>query len=109
MKYHVQIIEDAEEDLFDIHQYIALNDSTENADKLIGQLESACQRLETMPNRGRIPPELRRLCVSQYRELIFKSYRIIYQIQDPNVFIHCFLDARRDLQELLEQRLLRQS
>ena len=60
-----------------------------------------------MPNRDRIPPELRTVGVDQCRELIFKEYRIIYQVRGKNVFIHCVLDRRRDLQELLEQRLLR--
>ncbi len=107
MKFNVQIIEDAEQDLFDIYSYIASTDSTPKAENLINQLESFCRKLETMPNRGRIPPELHRIGVDQYRELIFKGYRIIYQVYNKNVFIHCVLDGRRDLQELLEQRLLR--
>ena len=31
----------------------------------------------------------------------------IYQIEGQTVFVHCVLDGRRDLQELLERRLLR--
>ncbi len=107
MKYKVQITEDAEDDLFDLYTYIALNDSQGAAEKIIGQLESACERLEAMPLRGRIPPELRRIGVDQYRELNFKAYRIVYHVERNNVFVHCVLDGRRDLQELLEQRLLR--
>jgi len=38
---------------------------------------------------------------------LFKPYRIIYQIDDPNVFIHCILDGRPDMSTLLERRLLR--
>ena len=34
-------------------------------------------------------------------------YRIIYEISKKAVFIHCILDGRRDLQDLLERRLLR--
>lgn len=107
MKYKVQIIEDAEQDLFDLYSYIALTDSPAKAGELIDQLELFFRKLETTPHRGRIPPELKRIGVDQYRELIFKVYRIIYQIQSNNVFIHCILDSRRDLQEYLEQRLLR--
>ena len=67
MKYNVQIIEDAEQDLFDIYHYIALTDSLAKAEKVIDRLELFCQRLETAPNRGRIPPELHRIGVNQYR------------------------------------------
>jgi toxin ParE1/3/4 len=43
----------------------------------------------------------------EFREIHFKPYRIIYQIIDKRVFVHCVLDGRRDLQELLERRMLR--
>jgi toxin ParE1/3/4 len=42
-----------------------------------------------------------------FREIHFKPYRIIYQIVESDVYIHAVLDGRRDLQELLEIRLLR--
>ena len=57
--------------------------------------------------RGRIPPELERIAVYEYREIHVKAYLIIYQIIDNDVFIHCILKGRRDLQELLEHRILR--
>ena len=59
------------------------------------------------PERGRIPPELERIGVYEYLEIHVKAYRIIYQIIDNDVFIHCILDGRRDLLELLEYRILR--
>jgi hypothetical protein len=37
-----------------------------------------------------------------------KVYRIIYQIVGLDVFVHAVLDGRRDIQELLYQRLIRQ-
>lgn len=53
------------------------------------------------------PPELERIGVTDYREVHFKPYRLIYQIIGKKVFVHCVLDWRRDSQELLERRLLR--
>jgi len=32
---------------------------------------------------------------------------VIYQLIGRNVFVHCVLDGRRDMQSLLERRLLR--
>ena len=60
-----------------------------------------------MANRGHIPPELERVGVYEYREIYFKPYRIIYQIVESDVYIHCVLDSRRDLEDLLQERLLR--
>jgi toxin ParE1/3/4 len=107
MKYEVFIIADAEEDLYEIYNYVAVYDSVEKAEKLLTKLEETCNSLSTFPKRGHIPPELERIAVLDYREIHYKPYRIIYQIIESVVYIHCVLDGRRDLQELLEKRLLR--
>ena len=60
-----------------------------------------------MPERGRIPPELERIGIREFRELILKPYRIIYSMAKNQVLVYCVLDGRRDLQDLLEERLLR--
>ena len=60
-----------------------------------------------MPGRGHVPPELERIGVRGYLEIHFKPYRIFYQIAGRKVFVHCVLDGRRALQEVLERRLLR--
>jgi len=107
MKYEVFIIADAEEDLYEIYNYVAVYDSVEQAENLFTKLEETCYSLSTFPKRGHIPPELERIAVQEYREIHYKPYRIIYQIIESVVYIHCVLDGRRDLQELLEKRLLR--
>lgn len=106
-RYRVRIVEDAEQDLIDIVRYIATHDSDDKAAYVLSQLESLCLRLAELPMRGHIPPELYRIGVIAYREVHFKPYRIIYQVIGQNVFVHCVLDGRRDMQSLLEYRLLR--
>jgi toxin ParE1/3/4 len=49
----------------------------------------------------------RRIDVYEYREITVKVYRIIYQIIETDVFIHCILDGRRNIPEILQQRNLR--
>ncbi len=107
MKFSVHMVVDAEQDLLEIYRYVLLVDSLQKAEQLLEKLEFHCLKLETFPERGRIPPELQRIGVIEYRELLCSPYRIIYQIKDKEVFIHCILDGRRSLQELLEQRLIR--
>jgi len=107
MKYAVHLVEDAEKDLFDIYRYVALNDSPEKAEKLLDYLEQTILKLETFPERAHYPPELERIGVREYREVFYKPYRIVYQIMKSEVFIHCVLDGRRDLQDLLQNRVLR--
>ncbi len=107
MKFTVHLIEDAEIDLLDIYRYVLQNDSMERADKLLDDIEQTIGKLETMPLRGHYPPELERVGVLEFREILFKPYRIIYQVIKSSVYVHCILDGRRDLQELLQKRLLR--
>jgi len=107
MKYNVVILADAENDILDIYQFILSNDSANNAGIIFEKIEETCYILEDFPERGHIPPELEWLGISKFREIHFKPYRIIYEIEGKTVFIHCVLDGRRDLQQFLERRLLR--
>ncbi len=107
MKYKVFIVSDAEEDIFEIYNYVATYDSPGNADALFENLQKTCLKLESFPKRGHIPPEFERINIFGFLEIHCKPYRIIYQVQDKEVYIHCILDSRRELHELLHQRLLR--
>ena len=106
-KHDVRIDIDAEDDLFEIYRYVALNDYIEQADRLFEALKRTCYSLRTLPLRGHIPPELQDVGVSQFREIRLKPYRIFYSIDRTTVTIHCVLDGRRDMQTLLQERLLR--
>ena len=105
--YRVRIIEDAEHDLIDLYNYVASHDSAEKAGYVLEQLESLCLGLTELPMRGHIPPEFDQIGITSYREIHFKPYRVIYQVIGQDIFIHGVFDGRRDMQSLLERRLLR--
>ena len=107
MNYQVQIVQQAEEDLWDIYRYTLIQDGPERADHVLTGIEESCKKLVTHPRIGHIPPELDRIGILDYLEIHCKPYRIIYQIDGKHVFIHCILDGRRDMQELLERRMIR--
>ena len=107
MNYKVFIISNAEEDILDIYNYVLINDSEEKAEYLLKRIEETCLSLKKFPNRGHVPPELERVGVYNYKEIHAKPYRIIYEVTESIVYIHCVLDGRRPLQSLLENRLLR--
>ncbi|MCP4679452.1 MAG: type II toxin-antitoxin system RelE/ParE family toxin [Deltaproteobacteria bacterium] len=107
MSFQVILTQDAEDDIFGIYKYILEHDSAHSADYVLEKLEELCHSLDRLPKRGHTPPELLRINVKTYFEVHFKPYRIIYEIEGNRVFIHCVLDGRRDLQDLLERRLLR--
>ena len=107
MGFMVRITKYAEADLLAIYEWIAEHDDIASADYVLDSLESTCLQLETIPDRGHVPPELERVQVMEYREILWKSYRIIYQVAGKTVHILAVLDGRRDLGDLLIRRLLR--
>lgn len=106
MSYRVYFIKDAEQDLFEIYDYINNSGYPDAASKIASEIEEACLDLSEMPERGHYPPELERIGVFQYREIHVKVYRIIYRVMKTDVYIHCTLDGRRDIQEILLRGIL---
>ncbi len=107
MSFEVFLTQDAEDDIFDIYTYALENDSQLKVDRLLEKLKENCLNLEDLPSRGHLPPELKRINVVEYLEVHFKPYRIIYRIASEKVFVYCVLDGRRNLQDLLQERLVR--
>ena len=62
--------------------------------------------LSENPQRGAYPKELLAIGLQEYREIFFKPYRIIYRIINNNVYVLLIADGRRDMQALLQRRLL---
>lgn len=106
MSHDIHISEDAERDIFNIYEYIFHNDSEEKADYVYSRIRECISKFNN-PERGHYPREFEILGITEYLEIHFKPYRIVYYIQDKNVTIHCVLDGRRDFEELLHFRLLR--
>jgi plasmid stabilization system protein ParE len=107
MKYKVIIDPQAMLDLKEILFYVATNDSIQSANKLIDALEETCYKLEKFPGRGHVLPELRSTGIKSYLEIHYKTYRIIYEIEDSLIYIHSVIDGRRNIQEILSYRFLR--
>ena len=103
----VVLSESALTDLLDIHDYYLCEVSDCVAAKIIDGLEAAVNNLAEFPERGSVPKELLSLGIRQYRQVIEKPYRIIYEAVADTIIVHAILDGRRDMQSLLMQRILR--
>lgn len=106
MTFAVLLTNDAVRDLDEIYDYIALHDAPQKADHVLEQIEKAFSRLSESPERGAYPKELLSMGIREYREVFFKPYRIIYRVMDKNVYVLLIVDGRRDMQLLLQRRLL---
>jgi toxin ParE1/3/4 len=106
MSVSVRLTEPALADLLAINDYYLMEVSDNVAAKIIDALEVAINSLADFNERGTLPKELLALGIRQYRQLIVKPYRIIYQRMPDQVIVHAILDGRRDIQTLLTQRLI---
>ena len=106
MPFPVQLTDDAVRDLEEICDYIEQHDSSGKADHVLEQIERAFSRLSKHPGRGRHPKELLDIGIREYREIFFKPYRIIYRVMENHVYVLVIADGRRDMQALLQRRLL---
>tara|TARA_R110001592_G_scaffold200042_3_gene448775 strand:- start:3492 stop:3818 length:327 start_codon:yes stop_codon:yes gene_type:complete len=106
MSYQVFLTDYAAYDLEDLYDYIELHDSPEKADYVLEKIEETFSSLADNPGRGTYPNELLAVGLREYREIFFKPYRIIYRIIAQHVYVMLIADGRRDMQALLQRRLL---
>jgi addiction module RelE/StbE family toxin len=107
-RHRVVWAEVARGDLEGIVSYLA-NESPQMALQVLDRLERRAATLATMAKRGRVVPELGRLHVREYRELIVAPYRLVYRATESEVVVLAVLDARRNLEDVLLDRLIRLS
>jgi len=106
MSFSVLLTADAANDLEDIYEYVAHHDSPGKADHLLTNIEHVFKKLSENPERCVYPRELSAMGIRDYRETFFKPYRIIYRIIGDKVYVLLITDGRRDMQSLLQRRLL---
>ena len=106
MPFRVMLTNDAARDLEELYDYIALHDAPRKADYVLDQIEKAFSKLSEFPERGACPKEMLTLGIREYRQIFFKPYRILYRVMEKNVYVLLIVDGRRDMQSLLQRRLL---
>lgn len=106
MALEVYLTDDAARDLEALYDYIESRDMPGKAGDVLDRMEEALSSLSHSPERGAFPKELLAVGLREYREIRFKPYRIIYRVMAGNVYVMVIADGRRDMQTLLQRRLL---
>lgn len=106
MGFQVYLTDDASRDLEELYDYIASHDGPGKADHVLDHLQAVFSSLSANPARGTYPKELLAVGLREYREKFFKPYRIIYRVVAEGVYVMVIADGRRDMQALLQRRLL---
>ncbi|HEY5582151.1 MAG TPA: type II toxin-antitoxin system RelE/ParE family toxin [Rhodoferax sp.] len=103
----VVLLASAEADLRALRGYIVRNFSVSTWSDTYAKIKTSVRNLATYPLLGNIPAELDLLNLTQYRQILSGMNRIIYEVRQDAVYAHIIVDARRDLKDVLMQRLMR--
>ena len=106
MEYKVRIPGGVKKDIEEIIEYY-LEERPDYAKKIFELLSERINSLKYFPSKGRIVPELLEYNINEYRELIESYWRIIYRIENEIVEIFTVIDSRRNVQDLLVEKLKR--
>ena len=90
----------ARADLRSIHDFIA-HDSLHYAKKVTQDIAVKTDILDELPRMGKLVPELDNEAI---RELSMYSWRILYEIREPDVVVLAVIHKRRDLQPEMVER-----
>jgi len=104
-KYDILWAGVAENDLKEIIEYIAI-DSPADALRIFKKIKQKASSLYTLPERGRIVPELQEQGILLYREWVIPPWRIVYRISEMRVYVLSVLDARQNVEDILLKRLI---
>lgn len=103
--YTVKWTATAEHDLASIIGFIA-EDSLDEAMRILDKMRKKAAGLNTLPERGRVVPELKEQGIVLYREIILAPWRVIYRIEGQTVYVLAVFDARRNLEDILLERFI---
>jgi len=104
-KYDILWAGVAENDLKGIIEYIAI-DSPADALRIFKKIKQKASSLYTLPERGRIVPELQEQGILLYREWVVPPWRIVYRISEMRGYVLSVLDARQNVEDILLKRLI---
>ena len=96
----------AERDLQELCDFVAAQDSVAHAERLLDRIETLVADPSTSPDRGAHPAELLALGIRDFRQVVFKPYRVIYRRLGAKVYIYLVADGRRDMSTLRARRFL---
>ncbi len=103
------ILDDAEQDLWNIHATIKHQFSDSLADGIYQEIRDGILSLEDNPNLGTVIPQLAALGMIDYRHMvILKKNRVVYELDKTNerIYVYIIYNDRQDYDAVLRQRFL---
>ncbi|MBF0547727.1 MAG: type II toxin-antitoxin system RelE/ParE family toxin [Candidatus Riflebacteria bacterium] len=106
-RFLIEWTETAALDLDEIIRFIAI-DNPRTARQILKKIKTEVSQLNLFPFRGRVVPEFEIQGLMFFRELIIAPWRIMYRVSKNRVFILSVIDSRRNVEDILLNRFLRE-
>ena len=107
MACKVVILASAEQDLKELSAAMLKTSTADTWRTTYAHIKEAVCKLANAPQAARMPEEIDKLHLTQYRQWRSGMNRLIYEVRQEVIYIHIIADARRDMNTLLTRRLLR--
>ena len=105
-EYHVKITQSAEKDLNEIIDFIAEN-NPRTALIIMEKIHRKINTLDHFPYRGSYVPELLAKNIKDFRQITEHPWKIYYKIIENKVYVMTIIDSRRNLKDILMNKLLK--
>lgn len=110
LNYTVFILDDAAQDLQNIHAYIQHQFSASLANEISQEIMDGILMLENNPYLGTTIPQLTALGMTDYRHMvIMNKNRVVYELDHKNtqIFVYLICNERQDYDAVIQARIFR--
>jgi addiction module RelE/StbE family toxin len=104
-EYHVKMTQGAENDLDEIIDFIAQN-NPRTAITIMEKIIAKIKTLDRFPHKGGYVPEKKEKNIKDYRQISEDPWKIYYKIDENIVNVMAIIDSRRNLKDILINKLL---
>ena len=105
-EYHVKMTQGAEKDLIEIIDFISENNPI-TALTIMEKIQRKINTLDHFPYRGSYVPELLAKNIKDFRQITEHPWKIYYKIIENKVYVMAIIDSRRNLKDILINKLIK--
>ncbi len=105
-RFKINWSEQAALDLERLIAYVA-SENPKTAGQILKRIKTEVSQLDNFPFRGRVVPEFEGQGFLLFRELVVTPWRIVYRVSFENVYILAIFDSRKNVDDVLLERFLK--
>ena len=106
MVYSIVWSTDATDEVLEIVAFQKEKYGARKALEIYNKLHEKVVATKSVPESGRVVPELTALGITEIRELIENPWRILYQVADNRIDVISVIDGRRNFEEILYRKIM---